>query len=220
MKKGILTFLAVTVFLTTTACAASNSNSGSSGNSSNESSLQTSNNSSTIKSSNESSTESISTSSSSVASEPKNKIIQLEKQGEKHTVADGKYEIEISFNGVDKSSEVRSKSTNMFSQYFVDQSDETYLYLSLDIKNIGGDSVSYRVFDDIKIIYDDKYKYYAQQLDTESPVMSQYWSISPLKSQEVWFVASIPDEIINKSFVFSFKMGKTTFEFHGEAVDN
>ncbi|MCI8464393.1 MAG: hypothetical protein HFI63_00810 [Lachnospiraceae bacterium] len=59
----------------------------------------------------------------------------------------------------------------------------------------------------IKIDFNDKYNYSLTQLDTESLVMSQYWSLAPLKSQEVYFLQSVPDEVVSLPFVIEFTIG-------------
>lgn len=115
-------------------------------------------------------------------------------------------------------SEVWSKSTNQNAEYFPDISDETYLYIKLKVKNIGGDTVSDMVFKNLKLVFDDKYNYYPQQLDIYSALMSQFWSLNPLQEKEIWIVASIPDEIVNEGFLLSFDVGDTTFEFHGDSA--
>lgn len=199
MKKGISILLILVVVLMT-ACVPKV-------NIPENSSVQSPSNSSTIYSSIQ----------SIISTKPENKVVLL-LDNTIYNAANGKDEIEMTCIGAFTCGEVRSKSTNQFAEYFPDISDETYVYLKLKIKNIGGDTVSDMVFKDIKLVFDNKYNYHPQQLDINSDVMSQFWSLAPLKNQEVWFVASIPDEIVNESFLLSFNVGDTTFEFHGASA--
>lgn len=200
MKKVILALGAVTVLLMT-ACVPPIYTT-------ENSSTQTSSSSSTLYSSTQ----------STISPKPENNVILLH-DNKSYKATNGKDEIELTCIGVFTCSEVRSNSTNQFAEYFSDILDETYVYMKLKIKNIGCDTVSDPVFKDIKLIFDNKYNYHPQQLNMESDTMSQFWSLEPLKYQDVWFVASIPDEIVNKGFEFSFSVGNTTFEFQGSPIE-
>ena len=143
--------------------------------------------------------------------------------GDHLTISDGTDEIEVDWQTVEFEKEVYSNSDNKFAQYFPDKEDETYLVAKLKIKNIGGDNVDQSFFEDfdriIEVQFDGKYKYKMQQLDTTSAVMSQFWSIQPLKNQEVYFVQSIPDEIIDKEYVLTFTVGNSTYKYVRDASD-
>ena len=104
-------------------------------------------------------------------------------------------EIEFTLTDVVFENEVYSNSDNMFASYFPDIEEESYIVAKITIKNIGGDSVDYNFFDDITVIFDNKFNYGMQQLDLESSVMSQYWSCQPLKSVDIYWVQSVPDEV-------------------------
>lgn len=126
-------------------------------------------------------------------------------------------EIEISWDTVDFQQEVYSKSDNMYASYFPDSENETYIVAKMNIKNLGGDIVNYSVLEDNKrdivVTFDNKYNYIMQQLDVTSSVMSKYWKLDPLKSQEVYFVQLIPDEVIDKPYTISFTMDNTKYTY-------
>lgn len=138
--------------------------------------------------------------------------------GDTFTLSDGTNELEITLNSVDLEQEVHSlvEDTNSFSQYLADQDNETYVVMKLDIKNVGGDSISYKVFDgynsekraynEILLTFGDKYNYKMAQIDTESIIMGYNWNLAPLKSQMVYFLQSVPDEIIDQPFTITFSL--------------
>ena len=143
--------------------------------------------------------------------------------GDHLTISDGTDEIELDWQTVEFEKEVYSSSDNRFAQYFPDQEDETYLVAKMKIKNIGGDNVDQSFFEDyyrsIEVQFDGKYKYKMQQLDTTSAVMSQFWSIQPLKSLDVYFLQSIPDEIIDKVYELTFTVGNSTYRYVRDESD-
>ncbi|MCH5332789.1 MAG: hypothetical protein J1D89_02425 [Agathobacter sp.] len=140
--------------------------------------------------------------------------------GDTFTLSDGTNELEITLTSVDLQQEVHSlvEDTNMFSKYYADQDGETYVVMKLDIKNLGGANITDDVFEGynsekraynkILLTFDDKYNYRLVQLDTKSIVMSKYWNLAPLKSQAVYFLQSVPDEIIDKPFIITFSLAK------------
>ncbi len=141
------------------------------------------------------------------------------KDGDILTITDGKNEIELTWNTVSFDDEVYNTSDNQFKQYFPDQEGETYLVAKMNVKNTGGDTVSDSFFDDyyrnIEVVFDGKYKYSLQQLDTTSMVMSKFWSVQPLKNLDINFVQLIPDEIIDKPYEITFTVGETTYSYLG-----
>lgn len=131
--------------------------------------------------------------------------------GDVFNLSNGKNELEITLNDVNFEQEVYSTSDNMFASYFPDIDGESYLVMKLSIKNLGGDNISYQLFDSynsekIVAMFADKYNYRMQQLDTTSSVMSEYWTIAPLKNLDVYFLQTIPDEIIDQPFTITFKL--------------
>ncbi|MCM1265425.1 MAG: hypothetical protein NC200_04425 [Candidatus Gastranaerophilales bacterium] len=137
------------------------------------------------------------------------------------SASDSENDLEITVNSVDFEQEVHSlvEDTNMYSQYFPDKEEETYIVMRLNIKNNGGEQISYKIFDGynselreynkITVIFDNKYNYNMQQLDTQSIVMGSNWHIQPLKEQEVYFVQSVPDEVVSMPFTITFKVGNS-----------
>lgn len=144
--------------------------------------------------------------------EEEKQAIKINK-GETVTMVDGSYEIEYTLKDVVFEKEVHSKSDNQFAQYFPDIDDESYIVAKLEIKNVGGDSVGYNFFDDIQVTFDNKYNYHMQQLDLESSVMSQYWSCQPLKTVEVYWVQTVPDEVKDKGVNITFTVGDTSYKY-------
>lgn len=149
-------------------------------------------------------------------SNSKNGVVEI-KDGDVLVATHETSEIEISWDTVEFQQEVYSKSDNMYASYFPDSENETYIVAKMNIKNLGGDIVSYSVFRDyerdIVVTFDNKYNYIMQQLDVTSSVMSEYWTLDPLKSQEVYFVQLIPDEVINKPYTISFTMDNTKYTY-------
>lgn len=134
-------------------------------------------------------------------------------KGETVTMTNGTNEIEFTLTDVAFEKEVHSTSDNMYQQYFPDVDDESYICAKITLKNVGGDSVSDRFFDDIQVTFDNKFNYGMQQLDLASMVMSQYWSCDPLKSIDIYFLASVPDEVKDMGCNISFKVGDTTYKY-------
>ena len=134
-------------------------------------------------------------------------------KGETVTMTNGSYELEYTLKDVVFEKEVYSKSDNQFAEYFPDIDDESYIVAKLELKNVGGDTVSYNFFDDIQVTFDNKYNYRMQQLDLESSVMSQFWSCQPLKTVEVYWVQSVPDEVKDKGVNISFTVGDTLYKY-------
>ena len=123
----------------------------------------------------------------------------------------GTKEVEYSLYSVGFQEEVYSYSDNMFASYYSDAQGEQYLVVKANIKNLCGETISDSVIDEISVIFDDKYTYALQQLDTTSSVMSRFWAIEPLKSQEVFFLNTIPDELVNSHYKIYFKIGTTEY---------
>lgn len=131
------------------------------------------------------------------------------------TMVNESEEIELTVKEISYESEIDSKSDNMFKEYFKDVDNETYLVLKTDIKNIGGNSVNYRFFDSTSVVYEDKYNYKLQPADIESTVLSSYWSVDPLKTTEVYFFQSVPDELKGKAFKATFSAGQNDYVLIG-----
>ena len=136
-------------------------------------------------------------------------------QGETVTIKNGTNEIELSIEEVTFENEVYSKSDNMFASYFPDKEEESYVVVKPVIKNVGGDTISDNFFDRGKIVitFGDKFNYPMQQLDLQSSVMSQYWSCAPLKTADVWFVQSVPDEVKTMNYVLTITVDGIVYEY-------
>lgn len=129
------------------------------------------------------------------------------------SMTDGTKEIDFTLTDVVFEKEVHSTSDNMYQQYFPDIDDESYICAKITVKNTGGDTVDYNFFDDITVTFDNKYNYGMQQLDLASMVMSQYWSCQPLKSYDIYFLQSVPDDVKNMGCNITFKVGDTLYKY-------
>jgi len=58
-----------------------------------------------------------------------------------------------------------------------------------------------------------KYNYRMQQLDLESSIMSQYWGCDPLKTVDVYFVQSVPDDVKSMGCNITFNVGNTLYKY-------
>lgn len=179
--------------------------------------VETSNSDNGAQSSGDATDASNSTEKSTESSTDSKKIIEV-KKGTDTEISDGDNKFTLHLDDVEFDDEIHSKSDNMYSQYYTDQDGETYVVAKMHIKNTGGDSLSYSVFEDynknITIQFNNEYNYYMQQIDPESTVLSQFWVIDPLKTAEVYFAQSVPDEVIKMPYVIQFEVGDTTYQIH------
>lgn len=126
-------------------------------------------------------------------------------------------EAEVKINDVSFMDEVNSTSDNMFKQYFPNKDGEKYFVIKMTITNLGGDNLSHYDLEPISeqilnVEFDNKYNYHLQQLDSTSSVMSQYWSIQPLKSLDVYLLQSVPDEVTSKPYTAYFSVGGNKYK--------
>ena len=142
--------------------------------------------------------------------------------GEKYTATGDSGKIEFTINSISWQQTVESYSTNMFRSYYSDISGETYFVVKMTIKNIGSSSTGYSIFDmygatnDPQVIFDNYYNYFLFQMDTTSSVLSPYWSLEPLKTMDVFMLATIPDELVGKEYEVNFATSDTKFVCYGE----
>lgn len=148
--------------------------------------------------------------------ESKENIVEI-KDGDVVTAKQDEDEIEITWKSAEFLQEVYGTSDNSFAQYFTDQVGETYLVAKIKVKNISGDRISEDIFADfdkkIQVCFNDKYNYTVHQIDPDSPVLSRYWSLEPLKTRDLYFLALVPDEVISMPYVISFIIGDTTYQY-------
>ena len=123
-------------------------------------------------------------------------------------------EIQFTFNGAVYQDEIYTHSTNMFAQYYKNQPDSQYLVVKLFIENLGGNNINYNEIINPKLLVDNEYNYNLQQLDMNSSVCSQYWSLNPLQSQDVYLFYPVPNKIIDKEFEISFTVGGIPYVYH------
>lgn len=101
---------------------------------------------------------------------------------------------------------VESKDDNMFRSVYSDVDGERYFVIKTDIKNIGGDTVTSDFIGKVNVQFSSKYNYQLRAVDIYSCVLTQYWSCQPLKTVEVYFLASIPDELVGESYTATFDL--------------
>lgn len=118
---------------------------------------------------------------------------------EVYILSNEKDKIELTLNYKSLQDEIYGlKEQKYVKTYLSDIENETYLILSVTIKNIGSDSISDSIFDDIILTVTDRYNYNMQQIDPNDSILSQFWVLEPLKTKEIWFIKSIPDEFVGK----------------------
>lgn len=143
--------------------------------------------------------------------------------GNTFEASDGDEKVEITVNSVDFEEEV----TSPFTKYgFPNKDNEIYVVAKLTIKNIGYDRIQEKFFDDvvvaddkeIKLVLDGKYNYKMLAVNSEDSIFSEYWSIDPLKSKEIYFIKTVPDELALKPLEISFSFGsnKTLYKYTQE----
>lgn len=126
-------------------------------------------------------------------------------------------EAEVKINDVSFMDEVNSTSDNMFKQYFPNKDGEKYFVIKMTITNLGGDNLSNFDLEPISeqtlnVKFDNKFNYHLQQLDSTSCVMSEFWSIQPLKSLDVYLFQSVPDEVTSKPYTAYFSVGGNKYK--------
>ncbi len=126
-------------------------------------------------------------------------------------------ESKIKIKDVSFMEEVHNTSDNMFKQYLPNKDGEKYFVIKLAITNLGGESLSNNDLENVgeqtlNVEFDGKYNYRLQQLDSTSMVMSEFWSIQPLKSLDVYLLQSVPDEVTSKPYTAYFSVGGNKYK--------
>jgi hypothetical protein len=168
--------------------------------------------------------------------EQNNESVVSVQLGTAFTATDSANEVEILWNSIDFAQEVHSlvENTSNYARYIADIEGETFVIAKITLKNLGGDAISDSIFSnyyysdyyqknyyhEIVVTFSDKYNYEMAQLDTESTVMSAYWTLEPLKTQEVYFYASIPDELVTEPFYIKFSVGdsETIYQYSDDNI--
>lgn len=141
--------------------------------------------------------------------------------GESFSASSGEDKLEITFNSVDFEQEVYSASGIFFLEKDV---DEVFVVARVTIKNVGFNEVGYYIISamadsydrHIKLVLDNKYNYEMRLLDAE--YLDSLWGIDPLKSNEFYFVESVPGELNSKPLEISFRVGddETIYKYSQE----
>lgn len=148
------------------------------------------------------------------------RIIQV-KKGEVINSKWDSNEVELTIKSISFEQKVKSKSDNMFSYEFIDEPGEKYIVVKTIIKNLGGTAISEQIIQDnwtnitdpLEVVFDEKYTYPMQQVDITNMVLSGFYSIQPLKSLEVYFVVSVPDELTSKPYKVFFSIGENSYYY-------
>lgn len=127
-------------------------------------------------------------------------------------------EAEIKLKDVSFKEEISSTSRNSFKQYISDIKDEKFLVFETNIKNLSGNNIGDAdLLDENRksayVIFDAKYEYKLRPIDSTSVILSEYWSIQPLKSLDVYSIASIPDELVSKPFEVYFPVNGIRYKY-------
>lgn len=127
-------------------------------------------------------------------------------------------EAEIKLKDVSFKEEINSTSRNLFKQYIPDIKDEKFLVFETNIKNLSGNNIgdSDLVDENGKIayvIFDGKYEYRLRPIDSTSSILSEFWSIQPLKSLDIYSIASIPEELVSKPFEVYFPVNGIRYKY-------
>ena len=123
------------------------------------------------------------------------------------------FQIEFTLTDVVFKDDVYSRSDNSFARYYCDVEGESYIVAKINVKNVGGETIDYNIFDDMIVTFGDKYSYDMCQLDLESAVLSEYWSCQPLKTTEIYWLMSVPDEVKTMGCSISFKVGDVSYKY-------
>lgn len=126
-------------------------------------------------------------------------------------------EAEVKINDVSFMDEINSTSDSIFKQYFANEDGEKYFVIKMSITNLGGDNLSDEDLEPIgektlNVEFDNKYNYHLQQLDSTSSILSEFWSIQPLKSLDVYLFQSVPDEVTSKPYTAYFSVGGNKYK--------
>lgn len=114
--------------------------------------------------------------------------------------------VEMTFDKVSSSQELKPTDTSGVYSYFKDKENEQYFYLSGTMKNIGGEK--YDVENVVaEIIFDDKYTYTAiiAADDGGNDFYGEY--VKPFGSVKYYLYSSVPDELLSQYSSVTFKLG-------------
>ena len=148
------------------------------------------------------------------------------KNGDVVTASNDSGEIEIHWEKTEFMDDVMTTSYVPVGGVYAHKKDidgETYLCAMVKIKNTGGSSVDQYIISpkgnqyyyDIKVIFDDKYTYSMEQVDITEHMLGDRWKLDPLKTIDIWFCASVPDEIISSPYTITFDIGDATYKYTG-----
>ncbi len=137
------------------------------------------------------------------------------KEGETTQISNDVCEIEVTLNDIISSNLVTKSASDSGEAFlsFPDIPDESYICVVMTVKNVGANAVDYTIFKDINIICGGKYNYDMTQADVTYGAMDYYWQCDPLKSCDILFFRSVPDEALNMGCNISFYAGDTQCGF-------
>ncbi len=122
--------------------------------------------------------------------------------------------LEMTIEKASTSQELKPTDTSSVYSYMEDQDNETYFYITGNMKNVGGDSYSVEDMN-IQMTFDDKYNYsgFIAADDGGYDFYGDY--VKPFGSVKYYMYASIPDELIS-----SYSTCKIRFAFHDNFKDD
>lgn len=105
----------------------------------------------------------------------------------------------IIFNGIEYTQDVLPSNTSgSYRHYEIDNKDNTYLVVKMDITNYQDTSKRCDTFVGVKAEYMDKYTYtgFVVVQDSDEKGFSAYESISPLSEREFYYLIEVPKSVI------------------------
>lgn len=127
-------------------------------------------------------------------------------------------EAELTIKDVSFLDEVKGTADNPFSIYYKKSEGEKYLVVKTTIKNLGGKNLTNYTLEDVlesrlKAVFDEKYEYKLHPIQASSSIMSDMWSIAPLKSDLIYIIKSVPEEVISLPFEVFISLGDDQFKY-------
>lgn len=154
-------------------------------------------------------------------------LVELSAVGETDVVGDGDVEIgqtfatttlELTLNSVDIVDKVQPPDTSSFHTYYEAPAGKRYVYVDLDVKNLGKEDIVASDLYTPTLIYDDGYTYRGQILvlrDESNFSYANIHSVAPLTTEFAGVMFEVPEEVetSDKPLVITFMAGDSLFRY-------
>lgn len=154
-------------------------------------------------------------------------LIELSAAGEAGTGEDGDVQIgqtfatnllEFTLNSVEIVEKIMPPDTSGFHTYYEADEGMRYVYVDLDVKNLGKDEIKFSELYTPTLIYDDGYTYRGQILVLRDQKNFSYANINhlaPLATEFAGVMFEVPEELetSDKSVVITFMAGDSLFRY-------